>query len=142
MFKVQGFRVSGRVLEHSSGSGLVGAKVYLNDKQVTLTGEGGSYNLENIKTGMYRLTAVSGESILSVQLTLMDRCDCWFDIFYNRRTGFRPVERSHQSNNTVTARHCRLQLQSVRKDRTGRFGCGDPIQTGHFYSDIGQRCFH
>lgn len=40
--------------------GLVGAKVYLNDKQVAITGEGGSYNLENIKTGMYRLTAESG----------------------------------------------------------------------------------
>ena len=58
---MQGFRVSGRVLEHHSGPGLVGAKVYLNDKQVAITGEGGTYNLENIKTGMYRLSAVSGK---------------------------------------------------------------------------------
>lgn len=71
-FEVQGFRVSGRVLEHPSGSGLVGAKVYLNDKQVAITGDEGSYNLENIKTGMYRLTAESdhlGFERLSVRIS-------------------------------------------------------------------------
>jgi len=58
--QVQGFRVSGRVLEHANGNGVVGAKIFLNDKLVTVTGEGGSYNLENIKTGTYRLTAEAG----------------------------------------------------------------------------------
>ena len=57
---MQGFRVSGRVLEKPGGKGLAGARVILNDKQVAVTGEGGAYNLENIKTGMYRLTAESG----------------------------------------------------------------------------------
>ncbi len=60
ILKVQGFRVSGRVLEHANGNGVVGAKIFLNDKLVTVTGEGGTYNLENIKTGTYRLTAEAG----------------------------------------------------------------------------------
>nr|CAG4643284.1 EOG090X07YB [Ilyocryptus agilis] len=71
-FEVQGFRVSGRVLEHTNGIGLIGAKVFLNDKQVTTTGEGGFYNLENIKTGVYRLTAESanlGFERLSVRIS-------------------------------------------------------------------------
>jgi len=52
--------VSGRVLENPNGVGLSNAQLFLNDKPVATTGEGGSYVLENVKTGIYRLTAESG----------------------------------------------------------------------------------
>lgn len=65
---MQGFRVSGRVLEKPDGNGLVGARVILNDKEVAVTGEGGAYNLENVKTGVYRLTAESGINQLALQI--------------------------------------------------------------------------
>ena len=63
--------MSGRVLEQPNGRGLVGAKVFLNDKQVSLTGEGGIFNLENVKTGTYRLTAESGNDSPLVSFKLI-----------------------------------------------------------------------
>lgn len=54
--------MSGRVLESLNGLGLSNAQLFLNDKPVTTTGEGGSYVLENVKTGIYHLTAESGSS--------------------------------------------------------------------------------
>jgi hypothetical protein len=58
--KIQAFRESGRVLKHVNGNGVVGANVFLNDKLVIVTDEGGSYNFENIKTTTYGLTAEAG----------------------------------------------------------------------------------
>lgn len=52
--------MSGRVLERPNGQGLSGAKVILNDKVAAVTGEGGMYNLENVKTGTYSLKAEAG----------------------------------------------------------------------------------
>ena len=59
-FEVEGFRVSGRVVEKPQGEGLAGAKIYLNGKHVATSGQDGHYNLENIKTGSYHLTAEAG----------------------------------------------------------------------------------
>ena len=57
---MQGFQVSGRVLESQNGLGLSNAQLFLNNKAVATTGESGSYVLENVKTGIYHLTAESG----------------------------------------------------------------------------------
>lgn len=58
-YQVQGFRVSGRVVEFAGGPGLVGAEVFLNGKPVSASSADGHYHLENIKTGIYHLTAQS-----------------------------------------------------------------------------------
>jgi len=60
-FEVQGFQVSGRVLESQNGLGLSNALLFLNNKAVATTGESGSYVLENVKTGIYHLTAESDD---------------------------------------------------------------------------------
>ena len=67
---MQGFQVSGRVLESENGLGLSNVKLFLNDKAVTTTSEGGFYVLENVKTGTYHLTAESGWCTINLNFVL------------------------------------------------------------------------
>ncbi|XP_012945613.1 nodal modulator 1 [Aplysia californica] len=56
-FEVAGFSVSGKVLDKENGVGIPKAVILINDKEQTVSAEDGSFNLENMKTGTYRLNA-------------------------------------------------------------------------------------
>lgn len=64
-FEVAGFRVSGRVVDGRAGP-VVGARVFLDGRHVVTTSADGRFNLENVKTATYRLTAQAGESASSL----------------------------------------------------------------------------
>lgn len=55
IFQVEGFSVSGRVLNKAGGAGVSGASVLVDGKAVSKTDASGMYHLENMKTGSYRL---------------------------------------------------------------------------------------
>jgi len=71
-FQVAGFSVSGQVLDSEKGSGIAGAQILLNDEPTTKTGPDGTYHLENMKTGVYRIQARAdnlGFNVLEVKIT-------------------------------------------------------------------------
>lgn len=53
--QVTGFSVSGRVLASPGGNGLDAAAVYLDGKLATNTRPDGTYILENMKAGSYKI---------------------------------------------------------------------------------------
>ncbi|XP_055958789.1 BOS complex subunit NOMO1 [Patella vulgata] len=68
-FNVAGFSVSGRVLDSEKGSGVAKAKILLNGNEQTMTSQDGTYHLENMKTGTYKLS-VQSSSIYFDDITL------------------------------------------------------------------------
>ncbi|KAJ8298746.1 hypothetical protein KUTeg_022806 [Tegillarca granosa] len=72
VFQVAGFSVSGQVLNSEKGQGVSGAEITVNGKQVTKTSNDGTYHLENMKTGEYKIS-VTKENIyfedLDVKIT-------------------------------------------------------------------------
>ncbi|XP_059172926.1 BOS complex subunit NOMO1-like [Physella acuta] len=56
-FEIAGFSVSGKVLDKENGVGIPKATIIINGKDQTTSGSDGSFSLENMKTGTYRLTA-------------------------------------------------------------------------------------
>ncbi|XP_059139857.1 BOS complex subunit NOMO1-like isoform X2 [Physella acuta] len=56
-FEIAGFSVSGKVLDKENGVGIPKATIIINGKDQTTSGSDGSFSLENMKTGAYRLTA-------------------------------------------------------------------------------------
>ncbi|GAM26286.1 hypothetical protein SAMD00019534_094610 [Acytostelium subglobosum LB1] len=62
-FKIVGFSVSGRVLNHDGG--LAGVSILVNGKQRTTTDNGGHYTLDKITTGTYKIEAQKEHYIFS-----------------------------------------------------------------------------
>ncbi|XP_071806150.1 BOS complex subunit NOMO1-like [Asterias amurensis] len=56
-FRVEGFSVSGQVLDAQGGNPVAGAKVKLQDRSEVITKSDGTYELEKIKSGTYVLLA-------------------------------------------------------------------------------------
>lgn len=56
-FKITGFTVSGKVLKSHSGLPIEGAIVFLNNEAISKSNKDGSYTLENVKPGYYKLRA-------------------------------------------------------------------------------------
>ncbi|XP_053676824.1 nodal modulator 1 [Anopheles nili] len=54
-FEVTGFSVSGRVLRSPNGPSVAKARVKLNGREIAVTGQDGSYTLENIQPGTYTI---------------------------------------------------------------------------------------
>jgi len=54
-FKIAGFSVIGKVLDKPGGSGIPKVQILVNDKDTTVSADDGSFSLENMKTGTYRL---------------------------------------------------------------------------------------
>ncbi|XP_014293397.1 BOS complex subunit NOMO3 isoform X1 [Halyomorpha halys] len=63
-FQVKGFTVSGRVLWSPTGLPMSDAKVILNGKEVATTSEDGTYNLENMRAGNYKIKVTSAENVI------------------------------------------------------------------------------
>ncbi|XP_029831947.3 nodal modulator 3 [Ixodes scapularis] len=59
-FQVQGFSVSGKVLESPSGPGVAQAEVYLGGAKAATTDASGGFQLENMKAGQYVLQVRAG----------------------------------------------------------------------------------
>lgn len=57
IFEITGFSVFGRVLTKQNGFGVANAKVFLNGEHVTTAHTDGSYTLNNIKAGTFKITA-------------------------------------------------------------------------------------
>lgn len=56
-FEITGFSVYGRVLTKQNGFGVANAKVFLNGEHVTTAHTDGSYTLNNIRAGSFKITA-------------------------------------------------------------------------------------
>ncbi|XP_013400762.1 nodal modulator 2 [Lingula anatina] len=54
-FQVAGFSVTGRVLEAAQGSGVANAQLSIDGKRLAVTNAEGIYQLENMKTGTYKI---------------------------------------------------------------------------------------
>uniref|UniRef100_A0A182QGP4 SD-repeat containing protein B domain-containing protein n=1 Tax=Anopheles farauti TaxID=69004 RepID=A0A182QGP4_9DIPT len=54
-FEVTGFSVSGRVLRSPNGPSVANARVKLNGREIAVTGQDGSYTLENIQPATYTI---------------------------------------------------------------------------------------
>ncbi|GAB1611346.1 nodal modulator 1, partial [Argonauta hians] len=58
-FQVAGFSVSGRILDSVQGSGIGGARISVSGKQMAVTSVDGTYHLENMKAGKYKIQVAS-----------------------------------------------------------------------------------
>ncbi|KAF5281325.1 hypothetical protein FQR65_LT02955 [Abscondita terminalis] len=59
VFEVVGYSVFGRVLSTKYGNPLKGAKIMLNNKQITVTRDDGSYSLEKLKADLYGIKVIA-----------------------------------------------------------------------------------
>ncbi|KAK4872067.1 hypothetical protein RN001_016191 [Aquatica leii] len=58
-FEVVGYNLFGRVLSSRNGKPLKGAKIFLNNKQVAVTKDDGTYTLDKVKADLYGIKAVA-----------------------------------------------------------------------------------